>query len=135
MTLIHLRQLTCPNIPRQVFKCEHSGPKGKTAVAVKLARTDTLKASDKEDIKREASCMMYCSHPNVVRILGVCFRQTPWLMVLEYCREGSLKSLLRVRGWCAAVAAVPADAGWRWLLSPSASPSDYFTAILPPSLW
>ena len=80
----------------EVYKCMHMGPKGRTPVAVKLALAAKMGAEDREDIKREATCMMYCSHPNVVRILGVCFSQSPWLMVIEYCPEGSLKSLLRM---------------------------------------
>ena len=44
---------------------------------------------------REATRISHLSHSNVIKLLAVCFRAKPLLIVLEYMALGDLKSLLR----------------------------------------
>jgi serine/threonine protein kinase len=43
----------------------------------------------------EASRMRSLQHPNIVQLLGVCFRTTPSFIVLQYMPRGDLKTYLR----------------------------------------
>eukprot|EP00035_Acanthoeca_spectabilis_P023198 m.448241 g.448241 ORF g.448241 m.448241 type:complete len:623 (-) comp19633_c0_seq1:148-2016(-) len=42
----------------------------------------------------EASILMELQHPNVLFLIGVCTRDTPWIMVTEYLEYGDLRQVL-----------------------------------------
>lgn len=44
---------------------------------------------------REAEILAELHHPNVVRIVGVCMPDSPWLIIMEYCEYNDLRSFLR----------------------------------------
>ena len=44
---------------------------------------------------REAVRISALNHDNVIKLLGVCFKQQPMLIVMEFMALGDLKSLLR----------------------------------------
>ncbi|KAM7409061.1 hypothetical protein PAMA_002664 [Pampus argenteus] len=48
------------------------------------------------DFRREAEMFAKLSHPNVVRLLGVCREAEPHYMILEYYDLGDLKQFLRI---------------------------------------
>lgn len=63
-------------------------------VAVKLLRPASSDADVKE-FRYECEVMCDLVHPNVVKLLGVCFEQRPWLAVLEMMNYGDLRSVMR----------------------------------------
>ncbi|XP_063047864.1 inactive tyrosine-protein kinase 7 [Engraulis encrasicolus] len=65
-----------------------------TVVLVKnlQARDEQLQA----DFRREADMFAKLSHPNIVRMLGLCRDQEPHCMILEYVDLGDLKQFLRI---------------------------------------
>ena len=58
----------------------------KVAVAVKQCSGEHITSEEKYAFVREASYMKRFRHPNIVRLLGVCFQQEPLLMILELVR-------------------------------------------------
>lgn len=44
---------------------------------------------------REAKIMSQYCHPNVIEFFGVTYDHPPTLLLMEYCRGGSLEDLLR----------------------------------------
>ena len=63
-------------------------------VAVKLLRSESSD-SDVAEFRYECEVMCDLVHPNVVRLLGVCFEQRPWLAVLEMMNYGDLRTVMR----------------------------------------
>lgn len=63
-------------------------------VAIKTLKEDaTLKT--KQDFQREAELMTDLQHPNIVCLLGVCFREEPPMcMLFEFMSEGDLHEFL-----------------------------------------
>lgn len=61
--------------------------------AVKLLR-EFADDSDKVEFERECEVMLNFDHDNLVRLLGVSFRQRPCLCVIEFCMFGDLKMVL-----------------------------------------
>jgi serine/threonine protein kinase len=64
------------------------------AVAVKVLHEGSAE-SDTNSFIREAMRARELDHPNVVRLLGVCFAENPLFIVLEYMPHGDLKNVLR----------------------------------------
>uniref|UniRef100_A0A2I4BS68 Inactive tyrosine-protein kinase 7 n=1 Tax=Austrofundulus limnaeus TaxID=52670 RepID=A0A2I4BS68_AUSLI len=59
----------------------------------------TLQSRDEQlqlDFRREAEMFAKLSHPNVVRLLGLCKEAEPHYMILEYYDLGDLKQFLRI---------------------------------------
>lgn len=77
-----------------VYLATYSGQEVTFKVAVKMLQMDSDEVNP-EDFKTEAEIMLRLNHPNIVRIIGVCMREEPWLIVLEYIRYGALKRLLQ----------------------------------------
>ncbi|EGD81410.1 TK/HMTK protein kinase [Salpingoeca rosetta] len=67
---------------------------GTVDVAVKMLRAES-EQSDEREFQHEAEVMLQLDHPNIVRILGVCMNDSPWLLVLEYMPYGNLRSFLQ----------------------------------------
>ena len=53
--------------------------------------------ADERMLMEEAAIMAQLQHNNVVGIVGVCTRQYPMLLVMQYCEHGSLLAFLRKR--------------------------------------
>ena len=70
------------------------GTGAKEHVFVKMAR-DGLSAEELQAFMLEAKILARFSHPNVQRLVGVCAPQLPWLIVLEQCAYGELRTFLR----------------------------------------
>jgi serine/threonine protein kinase len=63
-------------------------------VAVKQLRDNPTRQASQAFI-REATRISHLNHSNVIKLLGVCFRAKPLLIVLEHMALGDVKSLLR----------------------------------------
>ena len=63
-------------------------------VAVKMLG-DGLDISEQNSFLKEALRMTKFNHPHIVRLLGVCFKETPSFIVLEHMSGGDLKQYLR----------------------------------------
>ena len=74
---------------------------GPLRVAVKQCSNDSIRTEDKEEFMGEANLMKkFCGqiwHRNVVRLLGVCTREEPLLIITEILDRGDLKEFLRSR--------------------------------------
>ena len=64
-----------------------------TLVAVKKLKSDALNAT-KEAFEKEVNFMSRLSDKNVIRILGVCYEDTPFIM-MEYMEKGDLNQYLQ----------------------------------------
>jgi len=66
-------------------------------VAIKeIKDTDSMSAQAHDDMEREVSLMKKLSHDNIVKIRGVLANRNNTIIVMEFIREGSLDSYLRV---------------------------------------
>ncbi|XP_061600952.1 inactive tyrosine-protein kinase 7 isoform X4 [Cololabis saira] len=65
-----------------------------TVVLVKSLQTRDEQLQ--QDFRREAEMFAKLSHPNVVRLLGLCREAEPHYMILEYYDLGDLKQFLRI---------------------------------------
>ena len=65
-------------------------------VAVKTLKKDAS-SEVRSDFIEEAKLMFGFSHPNILKIFGVCMSDFPYLMVFEYMDEGDLTQFLRSR--------------------------------------
>ena len=101
-----------PNIPREnityigdlgegnfgmVMKGEATGITPKepsTLVAIKVLKEGSNKDA-KNDFIKEAVHMNQFDHPNILKLLGVCFDKEPLCLIFEYMDLGDLKSYLR----------------------------------------
>lgn len=63
-------------------------------VVVKALREDASE-QDTRDFLGEAKMMTKFDHANVLRLVGVCMPEQPWLMLLEHCAYGDLRGFLR----------------------------------------
>merc|ERR1712216_575259 len=63
-------------------------------VAVKSLKADTSVSSEaKQSFEREAAISAQFHHDNVVSLIGVVTTGSPWLVVIELCGRGSLRSV------------------------------------------
>ena len=80
----------------RVFKAKAPsiGKEDFTLIAVKMLKED---ASDdlQSDFEREASLMANFSHPNIVKLLGVCAIGKPMCLLFEFMSKGDLNEFLR----------------------------------------
>ncbi|KAJ8022869.1 Proto-oncogene tyrosine-protein kinase receptor Ret [Holothuria leucospilota] len=70
------------------------GHTGYTPVAVKMMKT-TASPSEVQDFVRELELLKQVNHPNVIRLLGAVTTKGPFLVIVEYCEHGALRSFLR----------------------------------------
>jgi len=66
-------------------------------VAVKMLRDDADLGARRQFLGA-ASTLAELSHPNVVRLIGVCVRRSPLCMIVEYMNGGDLSEYLRSHG-------------------------------------
>ena len=103
---------TLPNFPREnikyigdlgqgnfgmVIKGEAMGinpHEPSTLVAIKMLKEKSGKNA-KDDFKKEALLMSQFNHPNILKLLGVCFDQEPLYLIFEYMDLGDLNHYLR----------------------------------------
>ncbi|KAI8506244.1 hypothetical protein Bbelb_156710 [Branchiostoma belcheri] len=68
---------------------------GNVVVAVKKLKADNAETTARTDLLRETCIMLLCGdHDNVIGLKGICFRDGPLQLVLEYAEHGSLLHLL-----------------------------------------
>ena len=80
--------------PKELRVCESDEDKSKsTLVAVKKLKSDAPNVA-KEAFEKEVNFMSRLSDKNVIRILGVCYEETPFIM-MEYMENGDLNRYLR----------------------------------------
>lgn len=72
------------------------GTFGGTQVAVKRIKSSSLTRRSRTDLVRELVIMAKTSHPNLVRLLGVCKQPGSLDTVLELCNGGTLFHLLHI---------------------------------------
>ena len=70
------------------------GGKEKTMVAVKVLK-EGASGQAKKEFFREATLMHTFTHPNLLRLVGVCVDQEPLCMVFEFMELGDLNNFLR----------------------------------------
>ncbi|TNN61326.1 Inactive tyrosine-protein kinase 7 [Liparis tanakae] len=81
----------------EVLLCKAKGLEESEEETVVLVKS--LQARDEQlqlDFRREAEMFAKLSHPNVVRLLGLCREAEPHYMMLEYYDLGDLKQFLRI---------------------------------------
>ncbi|ODM98439.1 Tyrosine-protein kinase Abl [Orchesella cincta] len=61
-------------------------------VAVKTLKEDTMAL---KDFLEEAAIMKTMTHPNLVRLIGVCTREPPYYIITEFMENGNLLDYLR----------------------------------------
>uniref|UniRef100_A0A8R1DYF1 receptor protein-tyrosine kinase n=1 Tax=Caenorhabditis japonica TaxID=281687 RepID=A0A8R1DYF1_CAEJA len=66
------------------------------AVAVKKCRQDATNA-ERASLEQEIRAVATFDHPNVIKLIGVCYMDNSLLAVFEYMVHGDLHELLRVR--------------------------------------
>lgn len=70
-------------------------------VAIKKARIEGDKEdlinSVKESVLQEATLFWALRHPNIIQLMGVCFQEPNFCLIMEYAKGGSLGRLLSVR--------------------------------------
>ncbi|KAG5899920.1 hypothetical protein JTB14_002471 [Gonioctena quinquepunctata] len=72
-----------------------SGQTGYSTVAVKTLKNDA-RESELNDLLSEYQLLKEVSHPNVIRLLGVCTETGgPIYLIIEYAEHGSLRNYLR----------------------------------------
>ena len=80
--------------PKDVRVCESDEDKSKsTLVAVKKLKSNAPNAT-KEAFEREVNFMSKLNDKNVIRILGVCYEDAPFIM-MEYMEKGDLNQYLQ----------------------------------------
>ena len=80
--------------PKQLRVSESDEDKSKsTLVAVKKLKSDAP-STTKEAFEKEVNFMTRLNDKNVIRILGVCYEDTPFIM-MEYMEKGDLNQYLR----------------------------------------
>ena len=80
--------------PKDLRVCESDEDKSKsTLVAVKKLKSDAPNAT-KEAFEKEVNFMSKLNDKNVIRILGVCYEDTPFIM-MEYMEKGDLNQYLQ----------------------------------------
>ena len=80
--------------PKQLRVSESDEDKSKsTLVAVKILKSDAPNAT-KEAFEKEVNFMSRLNDKNVIRILGVCHEETPFIM-MEYMEKGDLNQYLQ----------------------------------------
>ncbi|XP_074593104.1 tyrosine-protein kinase transmembrane receptor Ror-like isoform X2 [Brevipalpus obovatus] len=62
-------------------------------IAAKTLKVDA-NYKTKQDFVREAELMAELQHPNIVCLVGVCFKEDPMCMLFEYMSQGDLKEYL-----------------------------------------
>lgn len=72
-----------------VYKAKHA--RLKRTAAVKTLK-DAISA---EEFVKEAALMKAMKHPNLVQLLGVCTKRTPFYIVMEFMSKGNLLKVLR----------------------------------------
>ncbi|XP_037082025.1 discoidin domain-containing receptor 2-like [Pollicipes pollicipes] len=70
------------------------GPGCRSLVAVKTLRPGTSQAA-RADFEREARTLARLQDPNIVRVLGLCTREEPLCVVVEYMEHGDLNQYLQ----------------------------------------
>uniref|UniRef100_A0A671WYA4 Inactive tyrosine-protein kinase 7 n=1 Tax=Sparus aurata TaxID=8175 RepID=A0A671WYA4_SPAAU len=81
----------------EVLLCKAKGIEESEEETVVLVKS--LQTRDEQlqlDFRREAEMFAKLSHPNVVRLLGLCREAEPHYMILEYYDLGDLKQFLRI---------------------------------------
>ena len=73
----------------------HSSMSRITRVAIKMLHESGSSQAQQHDLAEEARRMRNLQHDNIVQLLAVCFRSSPWLIVLEHMANGDLKTYLR----------------------------------------
>ncbi|KHN80983.1 Tyrosine-protein kinase [Toxocara canis] len=73
-------------------------------VAVKRLDSDEQTEQGLIDMMKEARVMQLYDHPNVVRFYGYIVDRPPYLLVMEFCKDGSVEDKLRERGMRISVA-------------------------------
>jgi len=68
-------------------------------VAVKQLsmNVDRMDGKDQENLRREIAILRKVQHPKLVNLIGVCSKQSPFTIVLEFCSGGCLFVLLHER--------------------------------------
>ena len=80
--------------PKELRVCESDEDKSKsTLVAVKKLKSDAPNAA-KEAFEKEVNFMSRLNDKNVIHILGVCYEDTPFIM-MEYMEKGDLNQYLQ----------------------------------------
>lgn len=77
------------------YASDISGIPGITTVAVKMLKTGA-KSVELLALLSEFQLLQEVSHPNVIRLLGVCTQGSSPLVILEYAHHGSLRNYLRL---------------------------------------
>lgn len=62
-------------------------------IAIKTLKEDA-NMKTRQDFQREADLMADLIHPNIVCLLGVCFKEEPMCMMFEFMSEGDLHEYL-----------------------------------------
>ena len=80
----------------KVFKATmpHDDDLQDTVIAVKMLSEDADMDAQRQFVGA-ASTLAALSHSNVVRLIGVCFRRSPFCVLLEYMNAGDLSEYLR----------------------------------------
>ena len=65
-----------------------------TLVAIKILKEGST-GNAKNDFIREAVLVNQFDHPNILKLLGVCFEQEPYCIAFEYMELGDLNNFLR----------------------------------------
>lgn len=72
---------------------------GETVAVKRLKRArdadDAATRRREKDFLREVAIHSRLRFPSVVSVYGACFKDGEWLLVMEYCQEGSLEDVLR----------------------------------------
>ncbi|KRX09626.1 Regulator of chromosome condensation 1/beta-lactamase-inhibitor protein II [Pseudocohnilembus persalinus] len=64
-------------------------------VAVKMFKIDTSNENTLKDFLSECHAMEALRHPNIVLFMGACTKKPNFSIVMEYCKNGSLWSILQ----------------------------------------
>jgi serine/threonine protein kinase len=74
----------------RVFKARYSG----VQVAVKELYATMMNEEDLSELRHEAATLANLRHPNILQFFGVCSLGDKHLLVTEYARGGSLRSVV-----------------------------------------
>ena len=77
-----------------VFSGKLSGV-GDVAIKMLTMQGGSSESELRGELLREAKFMAPLKHSNVVRLMGVCVPEEPWLIVTEYCAFGDLRTFMR----------------------------------------
>lgn len=64
---------------------------------MKILRLEST-AEDQQEFRQECETMVALEHPNVVKLIGVCFELRPWMAVLEMMLYGDVRKVMRTCG-------------------------------------